>query len=50
VGAPSDTRVPRQKCFLLLSEFLIRMPAGLTFERERALPGGSAEIVYSISD
>ncbi|MGA2826470.1 MAG: hypothetical protein ABSF03_10140 [Streptosporangiaceae bacterium] len=23
---------------------------GLTLERERALPGGSVEIVYSISD
>ena len=24
--------------------------AGLTFERERALPGGSVEIVYAVSE
>ena len=24
--------------------------AGLTFERERALPGGSVEIVYSLTE
>ena len=27
----------------------LRPEAGLTFERERALPGGSVEIVYSVA-